>query len=183
LTGGKYFGVTGGDAQGRFNEVVLAHLDDSYCLARWMTGNPADAEDVVQDACLRATRGIGGFSGGNSRAWMLAIVRNTALTWLKKNRPKAMVFTDDMEAAERMSCEPPSQETPESLLIARADAARVAGAVAGLPEFLRETFVLREIQDLSYREIAEVTGAPVGTVMSRLSRARWILVQTLGTSE
>ena len=160
----------------------MRHLDDCYSLARWMTGSRSDAEDVVQDACLRAMQGVHGFSGGDSRAWMLAIVRNAALTWLKRNRPKALVLTDDMEAAERMSSEPPAGDTPESALIASADAMRVESAVASLPAFLKETFVLREIHDMSYREIAEVTGSPVGTVMSRLSRARAILIQSLGTS-
>src|SRR5438132_12728330 len=88
------------DDQARFASVVLPHLADAYALARWLTGNRADAEDVVQDACLRAFRGVGGFAGGNARAWVLSIVRNTALTWLGKNRPAALVMVDDLEGVE-----------------------------------------------------------------------------------
>ena len=158
----------------------MAHLDDAYGLARWLTGNSADAEDVVQEACLRALKGIRGFSGGNARAWVMAIVRNTAFSWLARNRPKELLLTDDIEAAERNSAAPPSGETPEDALIARADAMQLEATVAALPPRLRETFVLRDIQDMSYREIAAVTGAPIGTVMSRLARARAALAQALG---
>src|SRR5215813_13593292 len=94
-------GVRGDDENTRFATVVLPHLGEAYALARWLTGNRTDAEDVVQDACLRAFRGIGGFTGVNSRAWLLTIVRHAAYTWLGKNRPAALVMTDDLEAAER----------------------------------------------------------------------------------
>src|ERR1700730_11777341 len=93
--------VSGEDEKTLFARVVLPHLGDAFALARWLTGDRADAEDVVQDACLRALRGIGGFSGGNSRAWVLTIVRHTAYTWLGKNRPATLVVTDDLEAVER----------------------------------------------------------------------------------
>src|SRR5260370_10136968 len=93
--------VSGEDEKALFARVVLPHLGDAFALARWLTGDRADAEDVVQDACLRALRGIGGFSGGNSRAWVLTIVRHTAYTWLGKNRPAALVVTEDLEAVER----------------------------------------------------------------------------------
>jgi RNA polymerase sigma factor (sigma-70 family) len=172
--------VQSDDANARFNEVVMRHLDDAYGLARWLTGNSADAEDVVQEACLRALKGIGGFSGGNARAWVMAIVRNTAFSWLKRNRPKEMLLTDDIEAAERFAELPPGGGTPEDALIAKANAMQLEAAIAALPPHLRETFVLRDIQDMSYREIAAVTGAPIGTVMSRLARARAALVQSLG---
>ena len=158
----------------------MRHLDDAYGLARWLTGNSADAEDVVQDACLRALKGIGGFSGGNARAWVMAIVRNTAFSWLARNRPKEMLLTDDIEAVERSAAARPSGETPEDALIARANTLQLEAAVAALPPRLREAFVLRDIQDMSYREIAAVTGAPIGTVMSRLARARAALAQALG---
>src|ERR1700674_2434420 len=174
-TGGR---VSGDDDKARFADVVLPHLGDAYALARWLTGGRADAEDVVQDACLRAFRGISGFSGGNARAWVLTIVRHTAFTWLGKNRPAALVVTDDLEAVERAQQQrgpgpdDPEVETPESALIAKTDAAWLEAAIAALQTPFRETLVLRELQGLDYREIAEVTGVPVGTVMSRLARAR-----------
>lgn len=168
------------DVNARFNEVVMRHLDDAYGLARWLTGNSADAEDVVQEACLRALKGIGGFSGGNARAWVMAIVRNTAFSWLARNRPKEILLTDDIEAAEGLAATPPGGETPEDALIAKANAMQLEAAIAALPPQLRETFVLRDIQDMSYREIAAVTQAPIGTVMSRLARARAALAQSLG---
>jgi RNA polymerase sigma factor (sigma-70 family) len=172
--------VTGDHSRALFNEVVMPHLDDSYSLARWITGSATDAEDVVQDACLRAFRGVEGFSGGNSRAWFLAIVRNTALSWIQRNRPGALVFTGDLEAAERAAPELPGGPTPEAELIAKADAARLESAIAALPLVYRETLVLRDINGLSYREIADVTQLPAGTIMSRLARARASLARTLG---
>ena len=158
----------------------MPHLDDACALARWITGNPTDAEDVVQDACLRALNGVRGFAGGNSRAWCLAIVRNAALTWIQRNRPQALVFTGDMEAAERAAVDAPAAPTPEAELIAKADALRLEAAIAALPLAFRETLVLRDINGLSYREIAEVTQLPPGTIMSRLARARGLLVKSLG---
>ena len=158
----------------------MPHLDDACSLARWITGNPTDAEDVVQDACLRALNGVEGFAGGNSRAWFLAIVRNAALTWIQRNRPQALVFTGDMEAAERSAIDMPASATPEAELIAKADALRLEAAIAALPLAFRETLVLRDINGLSYREIAEVTQLPPGTIMSRLARARGLLVKALG---
>src|SRR5215475_8185761 len=173
------------DDQARFASVVLPHLADAYALARWLTGDRADAEDVVQEAYLRAFRGIGGFSGVNSRAWLLTIVRHAAYTWLGKNRPAALVMTDDLEAAERKrsgdACDGP--QTPEAALIAKADAARLESAIAELPVPFRETLVLRDVQGLDYREIAEVTKVPIGTVMSRLARARRRLIERIAMDE
>jgi RNA polymerase sigma factor (sigma-70 family) len=169
----------------RFGSVVMPHLDAAYNLARWLTRNDADAEDVVQDACLRAFRGIGNFSNGNARAWVLMIVRHTAYAWLGKNRPATLVVTDDLEVFERAEtancgCE---AETPETALIAKADAARLQAAIRKLPSPFRETLVLRDLQDLDYREIAEVTEAPIGTVMSRLARARSRLIAIIENDE
>jgi RNA polymerase sigma-70 factor, ECF subfamily len=181
--------VSGDDDKARFASVVLPHLGDAFALARWLTGDRADAEDVVQDACLRAFRGIAGYSGGNARAWVLTIVRHTAFSWLGKNRPAALVVTDDIEAVERAQLErgpgPDTAEiqTPETALIAKADTARLERAIALLPTPFRETLVLRELQGLDYREIAEVTGVPVGTVMSRLARARRRLADIIGGRE
>ena len=177
--------MNGQNDQTRFARVVLPHLADAHALARWLTGNGNDAEDVVQDACLRAFRGIAGFRDGNARAWVLTIVRHAAYTWLGKNRPKALVVTDDdrvfEEGRSRMNEE--VQPTPEAALIARADAALLQDAIAALPIVFRETLVLREINGLSYREIAEVTLSPIGTVMSRLARARDLLVQRIGEAQ
>jgi RNA polymerase sigma-70 factor, ECF subfamily len=166
--------------------VVLPHLADAYALARWLTGDRADAEDVVQEACLRAFRGIGGFAGVNARAWLLTIVRHAAYTWLGKNRSSALVMVDDLEAVERQQASggtPSGQapETPEAALIAKTDSARLEAAIAELPVPFRETLVLRDVQGLDYREIAEVTKVPIGTVMSRLARARRRLIASIGT--
>jgi RNA polymerase sigma-70 factor (ECF subfamily) len=179
--------VSGNDDKARFASVVLPHLGDAFALARWLTGDRADAEDIVQDACLRAFRGIAGFSGGNARAWVLTIVRHTAFTWLGKNRPAAVVVTDDLEAVERSQqragSADPEVETPETALIAKTDSGRLEAAIAALPTPFRETLVLRELQGLDYREIAEVTGVPIGTVMSRLARARRRLIESIGRTE
>jgi RNA polymerase sigma factor (sigma-70 family) len=172
----------------RFANVVLPHLDDAYALARWLLGNRADAEDVVQDACVRALRGISGFSGANGRAWTLAIVRNAAYDWLRKNRPAAIVAVDDLEKVERLSSAAnpavtPAPDDPEAALIARADEERLQAAIEDLPTAFRETLVLRDVQGLGYREIAEITGVPMGTVMSRLARARDRLIEMLGAEQ
>jgi len=169
------------DDDARFRSAVLPHLGDAYSLARWITGNRADAEDVVQDACLRAFRAIGSFSDGDGRAWVLTIVRNTAYTWLRKNRPSAVLAVEDLEAVETAQAilGDPDRETPETKLIAEADAASLHAAIAALPTPYRETIILRDSQELSYREIAAVTGVPIGTVMSRLARARRRVIATL----
>jgi len=167
----------------RFRSAVLPHLGDAYSLARWITGNRADAEDVVQDAFLRAFRGIGNFSKGNDRAWVLTIVRHTAYTWMHKNRPTALVLVEDVEGIGGAEPREWDVETPETALIAKADAAGLQAAIAALPTPYRETMILRDLQGLSYREIAEVTGVPIGTVMSRLARARRRLIAILPKDE
>jgi RNA polymerase sigma-70 factor, ECF subfamily len=171
----------GGDDRARFAAVVQPNLDDAFALARWLTGNRPDAEDVVQEACLRAYRAIGTFAGGNARAWVLTIVRHTAYTWLRRNRSASLVMVDDLEAVERAHTDPGDQEksTPETELIAKADAARLETAIADLPAPFKETLVLRDVQGLDYREIAQITEVPIGTVMSRLARARRRLVTRL----
>jgi RNA polymerase sigma-70 factor (ECF subfamily) len=165
--------------------VVLPHLDDALSLARWLTGNISDAEDVVQDACIRAFGAIGTVKGGNPRAWLLAIVRNTAFTWLAKNRPKAVVVTDDdrlFEQAGLDMVDASSSQSPEGMLIAKADTDLLQNAIAALPVAYREVLVLREIEEMSYREISDIMSIPAGTVMSRLARARALLVQRIGMS-
>jgi RNA polymerase sigma factor (sigma-70 family) len=170
-----------GDANARFRSVVLPHLDDAFGLARWLTGSRADAEDVVQDACLRALRGIGNFSNGNARAWVLTIVRHAAYSWLHKNRPAAVVVVEDFEAI-RCTQSIEDADTPETALIAQDDATLLEAAIATLPVPFRETLVLREVQGLSYREIAEVSGVSIGTVMSRLARARGRVIVIMKTA-
>jgi RNA polymerase sigma factor (sigma-70 family) len=168
------------EERARFRHVVLPYLADCYALARWLTGARADAEDVVQEACLRALRAIGGFAGSNARAWTLTIVRNTAYSWLRKNRPAALVIVDDLETIERAQSNPGTTgETPEAMLIAKTEAVRLQRAIAELPVPFRETLVLRDVHGLGYRDIAEVTGVPIGTVMSRLARARSRLIATM----
>lgn len=173
--------ISPGDANARFRSVVLPHLDDAYALARWLTGSRADSEDVVQEACLRALRGIGNFSNGNARAWVLTIVRHTTYSWLHKNRPAAVVLVEDFEAVNCTKSIKLDVETPETALIAQDDATLLEAAIATLPAPLREALVLREVQELSYREIAEVTGVPIGTVMSRLARARGRIISIMTT--
>jgi len=173
--------LPGVDTKARFADQILPYLQDAYNLARSLTGNRADAEDVVQEACLRAFRSLDHVAVSNTRAWMLTIVHNTAYTWLAKNRPKAIVGVSDLEAVERAHANPDRvpAETPETSLIAKADGARLDAAIAELPVQFRETLVLRDVQGLDYKEIATVTGVPIGTVMSRLARARERLAAVL----
>ena len=173
--------MSGLDDNARFASLVMPHIDDAYRLAYWLTGNRTDAEDVVQDASLRAFRAIRGFAGGSARAWVLSIVRNTAYSWLRKNRPAAVVTVEDLEGVELAHAKPgdPDAETPEAALIAKTDADHLRWAIAALPPPFRETLVLRDIEGLDYREIAEATEVPIGTVMSRLARARRRLIATI----
>ncbi len=173
------------DDRAMFDEVFLPHMAEAYRLAQWLTGNAYDAEDVVQDAAVRAFRGIKTFGAVNARAWSLTIVRNTAYSWLMKNRPKAVVYTDDLSIAEQQELEHEGPqgtriETPEEIALFKADAEEVQQALAQLPAHFREVIVLREINQLNYRDIAEITHVPIGTVMSRLSRGRQLLIALLG---
>ena len=177
------------DQSTKFDRVVVPHLSDALTLARWLVGNRAAAEDIVQDACLRAFRGINDFADGNAKSWVLTIVRNTAYSWLVKNRTAMLVSVEDLNIKERAYVErggglaSPSAATPESELIMRSETARIEAAIEALPAEFRETLVLHDIQGLKYREIAEVTGTPVGTVMSRLARARRRLMDAVKVDE
>ena len=171
------------DDKAKFRDVVVPHLEDAITLARWISGSRTDAEDILQDACLRASRGIGGFAGGNARAWVLTVVRRTAYTWLMKNGSAMLVSIDDLNDGERAEIEDSGcamKRSPEAELIAKADAEKLKAAIGALPLEFRETLVLRDIQGLDYREISDVMGTPIGTVMSRLARARKRLIATLG---
>ena len=162
----------------RFEQVVLPHLDAAYNLARWLIRSPADAEDVVQEACLRALRFFDGFRGGDSRAWLLKIVRNTCYSWVKKNRPTELSdeFDETVHSGEILGTD------AEAKLVSRANSEHVRKALETLPAGFREVLVLREIEELSYKEISDVTGVPMGTVMSSLSRARQRLREELGAA-
>jgi len=173
------------DERAAFEEVFLPHMAEAYRLAQWLTGSAADAEDIVQDAALRAYRGIRTFGAVNARAWSLTIVRNTAYTWLMKNRPKTVMFTNDLSATEQQELEHQGPqgtrvETPEEIALFKADAEALQKALAQLQPQFREVIVLREINQMNYRDIAEITNVPIGTVMSRLPRARQLLIALLG---
>ena len=157
-----------------FAAIVLPHLNDAYALARWLARNGADAEDIVQEASLRAFQAMGQYAQGNARVWVLTIVRHTAYRWLRKNRPSAMVLGEDLQTLEERQALPfePNVETPETALLAKSDAERLKGMIERLPEPIREVVVLRDLQGRSYQEIAEICSVPIGTVMSRLARAR-----------
>jgi RNA polymerase sigma factor (sigma-70 family) len=163
----------------RFNAVVLPHFAAALALARRLTGNRVDCEDVVQDACIRALRGIDNFAHGNARAWVLTIVRHAAYDWLSRNRPAMIVQVESVEATSDLLGEPLS-ETPETQLVAHGEKALLHNAIASLPARFRECLLLRYNQGLSYREIAASTGVPIGTVMSRLARARQQVTMMIG---
>ena len=151
----------------RFETALMPHLDAAYDLARWLVRNECDAEDLVQDAYLRAFRHVDGLRGSDGRAWLLTIVRNTCYTWLRQRR------VDTPRGTEPQSDVPDEDApTPETLLLRDADRALVRAALEALPVESREVLVLRELEGLSYKEIAAVIDVPIGTVMSRLARAR-----------
>jgi RNA polymerase sigma-70 factor (ECF subfamily) len=167
----------------RFEQSVLPHLDAAYNLARWLTRNDQDAEDVVQEAFMRAMRYFDGMKGAEARPWLLAIVRNTGYTWLEKNRPAEIVPIDDVAPlsteSETMGQTSGSEANPEVILLQSANRKLVNQALEELPVAYREVIVMREIEDLAYREIASIAGIPMGTVMSRLSRGREMLKKIL----
>ena len=165
----------------RFSEVVQPHLADALALARWLTGSKHDAEDVVQEACLKALAGLSGFRGGNARAWVLTVVRHTAYTWMRRHRPKALLVVGDLATLDALSgvATDHTQAGGDADLIRKADARSLQSAIADLPLAFREVVVLRDINDLTYKEIAEMLSIPIGTVMSRLSRARQTLALVL----
>ena len=151
-----------------FEEAVLPHLNAAYNLARWITRNDTDADDVVQEACLRAFKFFGGFHGVDGRSWLLTIVRNTCYTWMQRNRSAQLSVSPDHEQREIES----TDLNPEALLLQRADTLMVRRALEELPVEFREVLVLRELEEMSYRDIAGITDLPLGTVMSRLARGR-----------
>jgi RNA polymerase sigma-70 factor (ECF subfamily) len=160
---------------GTFEQEVLPHLDAAYNLARWLTRNNQDAEDVVQEAYLRAFRFFSSFRGGDARAWLLKIVRNTCYTWLHVNRPlqDATVFDESLFSPDLRAL------NPEEVALQNGSGALLRNALGKLSPNFREVLILRELEGMSYREIADITGVPAGTVMSSLWRARSRLRQIL----
>lgn len=172
------------DAEDIFAAVALPHLDAAFNLARWLTGSRADAEDVVQEAMVRALTYFPTYRGGSGRAWILQIVRNTAYGALNARRDDVRrAGQTGADATARMESIPDLADDPEKALIRSHDLERIDALIERLPLELRETLVLRELEELSYREIAQITAAPIGTVMSRLWRARRLLAQTAAEGE
>jgi RNA polymerase sigma factor (sigma-70 family) len=159
-------------ATSKFESAVLEHLDAAHNLARWLTRNDQDAEDVVQESCMKALRAFDSFRGGDFRAWFLTIVRNTSYTLRRRHKDSRDLAAEqsiDVGAEIAADCE---VYDPQAIAIRAADAQWVHRAIDALPEALRETLVLREMEGLSYKEIGKITGVPMGTVMSRLARGR-----------
>ncbi|HSC19303.1 MAG TPA: sigma-70 family RNA polymerase sigma factor [Rhizomicrobium sp.] len=157
------------DRRRTFEAQALPHLDAAYNLARWLSASPADADDIVQDAMLRAFRAFDGFRGGDIRAWLLTIVRNCSRSFGAEVRRRAHTPLPEEETTTALASE---DCDPEKTAMHASQSRKLDAAIAALPQEFREVLILREMEDLSYREIAEVTGAPIGTVMSRLARAR-----------
>jgi RNA polymerase sigma-70 factor (ECF subfamily) len=162
----------------RFEALVMPQLNAAYNLARWLTRNDHDAEDVVHESLIRALRYIGSLRGDGVRPWLLQIVRHTCYSWLKENRPAENVALDPTDGAAHDLAGPAADEPP-SLAMRKAEREQINEAIAALPVAYREVLVLRELEDLSYSEIARIADIPVGTVMSRLARARGLMREAL----
>lgn len=169
-----------------FEDLFLPYLDAAYSLARYLARDPVAADDIVQEAFLRAFRSFGTYRGGDAKSWLLAIVRNCSFDWSRSSRRAAQRMGDDTgestlgESLERWIPNPDelgdcTQDGPETAVLRQSEIEEVRSMIRRLPEPFRETLVLRELEELSYKQIAEVTGVPVGTVMSRLARARQML--------
>jgi RNA polymerase sigma-70 factor (ECF subfamily) len=164
----------------RFEQLVVPHLGAAFNYARWLARNDHDAQDIVQDAALRALRFLDGLRGEDARPWLLGIVRNATWSWLQANRPSELTAREDDGEPEIAA--PPCDE-PESSAIRRAEVRLLNEAIAALPPPLREVIVLRELEDFAYRQIALIADIPIGTVMSRLARARRLLSQSVKVIE
>jgi RNA polymerase sigma-70 factor, ECF subfamily len=169
----------------RFRDAALPHLDDAFTLARYLMRNPSDAEDAVQECYLRALRHFDSYRGPAMKPWLLAILRNVCYAEFARRGKEEVPtdYTQDDSVAEEMPMWQEPQASPENLVLRQQDNATIRRLVAELPQPFREVIVLREINDLSYQEIAEVAGVPVGTVMSRLSRARAMLRSAWNAAE
>jgi RNA polymerase sigma-70 factor (ECF subfamily) len=175
MVGGAVLTVGQKDKLQHFETAILPHLDAAYNLARWLTRNEHDAQDMVQEAYLRAFKFFDGFHGADARAWLLTIVRNTCYTWLQQNRPRELAasFDEDIHSGESDAA------NPANLVLQRADQQMLKQALEELPAEFREVVVLRALEGCSYKEIADIAKIPPGTVMSRLARARERLKQLL----
>jgi RNA polymerase sigma factor (sigma-70 family) len=168
----------------RFESLVLPHMNSAFNVARWLTHNDQDAQDVVQEAYLRAFRYFGGFRGEDARAWLLSIVRNTFYTWHQQNRGHAANTTEFEEDLHSLETDRAGQDdSPEATLIRSQSRKRVHNALRSLSLEYREVVVLRELEELSYKEIAAIVGIPMGTVMSRLGRGRQQLATLLAPTD
>lgn len=163
------------DKLSRFEQAILPHMDAAHNLARWLTHSDDNAQDVVQEAYLRAFKFFDGFRGGDSRSWLLKIVRNTCYTWLQQNRKQELMTEFDEEIHSTAT----GDSSPDVVLLQKADGELVRRALEELPAEFREILVMRELEGLSYKEIADVAGIPIGTVMSRLARGRTLLQKRL----
>jgi RNA polymerase sigma-70 factor (ECF subfamily) len=166
-------------ATSKFESAVLEQLDAAHNLARWLMRNDEDAQDVVQESCMKALRSFDSYRGGDFRAWFLTIVRNTSFTWLRKNRNvQALADEQSLEVGAEIAADCEVYD-PQMIAMRAGDADLVRRAIDALPDGLREAVVLREMEGLSYKEIGKITGVPIGTVMSRLSRGRMQLQAAL----
>ena len=171
----------------RFQAMVLPHLDSAFNLARWLTRNTQDAEEIVQEAYLRAYKFFDGFHGEDGRAWLLGIVRNTFYTWYRQNRAEGQTtqFEEELHSIGNTDCGVANHadDDPEALLIQKDCQRQMQQALETLSVEFREVMVLRELEDMSYKQIAGITGIPIGTVMSRLGRGRRQLAEILATQK
>jgi len=164
----------------RFEQLFLPHLSAAHNLARWLTRNDSAAQDIVQESCLRAFKSLHQFAGGNARAWLLTIVRNQSYTWLKNSGSERYVDIDDEEMlSEKDKAALSHTDTPEVLSNRMQTRELLLQALETLPTLFREVIILKELEEMSYKEIAAVTGVPIGTVMSRLARGRSLLKKEL----
>jgi len=169
----------------RFQAMVLPHLDSAFNLARWLTRSPQEAEDIVQEAYLRAFKFFDSFHGEDGRAWLLGIVRNTFYTWYQQNKAQALNtrFEEELHGAHLEDVADTREHDPEALLIQKDNRRELQLALEGLSVEFREVIVMRELEDLSYKQIAGIVGIPIGTVMSRLGRARKQLAEILAATD
>jgi RNA polymerase sigma factor (sigma-70 family) len=165
------------DRTRQFEAAALPHLNSAYNLARGLLRDEHNAQDVVQEAYLRAFRFFDGFRGGDARPWLMGIVRNTCFSWMREHGrgPEHVEFDEERDSGSYDAAHSSADDNPETLLMRKLESGRVNAAIEQLPPLFRETLILRELEDMSYEEIAQIAGIPIGTVMSRLSRARRLL--------
>jgi len=155
----------------KFESAVMQHMDAAYNLARWLTRNDQDAQDIVQESCMRALRAFDSLRGQDFRPWFLAIVRNASFTLLRRRKDSSSSADESLETTPEVAADSEAFD-PQAIAIRAADVDLVRRAIAALPDALRETLILREMEGLGYKEIGKIVGVPIGTVMSRLARGR-----------